>query len=109
MDRSAYVTIGRNVKGVPMRGEKWEAYRSSLRLLAHRYGRIITRAQGVGVWKGRTEETYLIVFILPPVIGQVARQVLTLRQDLAELARDYQQDSIALLVGVPEFVQAKGV
>ena len=81
--------------------EKWQEFRIALRVGVFRYGNIVTVASGKGVYKGQTEETFLLVLSLSKWDDSVRKP---LHKALENLAKEYGQESITLTVGVPEFV-----
>jgi hypothetical protein len=104
--KTAYISIGRNVQGTPMTAERWQEFKTALRVVGWTHGNIVTDAEGAGVYEGKTEETYLVaVSLRGPEFGRLNTIDLTnLREDLSHLAQHYGQESIALTVGEPEFV-----
>lgn len=84
------VSFGRNVGDTPMPERDWATFRSSVAALVPvQYGSFTSDA---GKWNGNAEESALI-------LGTVNSQELAfLRTRLAELAAEYRQDGIGLLV-----------
>lgn len=107
------VNIGRNVKGEPMQDTQWQAFQGDVRSaindliwdLARDYKDIeIETHRGTGYYN-RVEEQSVHVSFFIPVFGiittgpQTAAAMTSFTRHLRVLAREYGQDSIALITG----------
>lgn len=103
---SIYVSIGRNLgavagpaQGTPLSTDDWQTFRDLTRLaLARHAGPILSTADGLGFWEGRSEDTYILVGAGDTVTHELA-------EALRVLAYRYRQDAIAVTVGAPTFVE----
>jgi len=120
---AVYVSIGRNVGDQPMNAERWEAFRNETRRVVDTLaGPWVTSATGTGRFAGTLEETYVVVSDgsrldqgFNPVgedddgepLGWWEVRTRDLYAALGTLAAQYGQESIAVTIGEPEFVQGK--
>jgi hypothetical protein len=97
---STYVSIGRNIGGEPMGLAQWEDFRSAVYDAVAQYaGPVVTSAEGVGIYEGERETTYVVV---GATYGGHHLWV-----TLQDLAREFEQDSIALTCGTTDFVRPR--
>jgi len=102
-------TVGRNLNGVALTVEHWEALqrrvRNALTYATTGKGKTETH-YGVGTWDGVTEESVKIArygTAWSADYGQGAGPE-WLRAELGEIARVYRQDAIALVIGEGELI-----
>lgn len=102
MSASLVLSIGRNIGSAPMAQEKWEAFtRSAHRAITEHCGALYFAGYGTGFYEGMSEESFTLTAAAPS--GSSLRSlVLALRA----LAREFEQDSVALTVGETELVTA---
>lgn len=105
MTHTVSISIGRNVRGVPMEPARWDAFRGAVRtVLTVTYGTGLGGGQYVSAEDASTsedaEETFLALGQVEDLDGTRAR--------LAALAAAYEQDAIGLLAvaGTDTLVQA---
>lgn len=100
------VTIGRNVGTTPMPERDWAAFQRQVEYaLSESLGwgePYPERHTGVGVWDGVTEESFKVTAFTNYPADPYS--VSLLRDRLAVLAGDYNQDAIALTLGESELV-----
>lgn len=96
------VNFGRNVDGVPMSRESWDDFRNDIIAVlvmscndsSVETPNSIEVHNGSGSWAGvREDSAHVSIFWEPGVNLDI------LRERIAYLKRNYQQDSIALIVG----------
>lgn len=91
MTHTVSVSFGRNIGHTPMPDQEWARFRESvIELVPTRYGVFTSDA---GTWQDDVVEESALV------LGTVTDQELArLRDRLAELAAEYKQDAIGLIV-----------
>ena len=91
---SKVISIGRNVKGIPMTWKDWDMFKNELMLLIekHEENEIHFVGEGTGIYEGQTEQSFTVIFS-----GQI--------DGLPLLATRFDQDAIALTVGITKFIQ----
>lgn len=99
------VTIGRNVGDTPMSVARWSEYRSDVaallrRLAASGINPTFEFHNGYGEWHGVAEDSHKATLMLNHALAD--DDIAWLRRDLADLAWLYDQDAIALTIGVSE-------
>ena len=97
---SAYISIGRNIGMTPMPQARWEDFISRVAEAAISFaGPLVSLTTGYGLYNGEREECAIIV-----TGSSLVRVSNALVVSLKALAREFEQDSIALTVGNPEFI-----
>ncbi len=82
-----------------MSGERWCSFRLELRsLITTLGGTLWVDNSGMGMWDGGIEDNHVVVAKLP------RSQMANLRVCVIRLGVKYQQQAIAILVGVPELI-----
>lgn len=98
------IGIGRRIgTGELLSNANWEAFRAELRgLVKGCNGEVIAEMEGEGEWEGVKEPCACIVFD-----GAAMREYgwIVLRKMLADMAKEYGQDAIALTIGQTEFIK----
>lgn len=102
--KSAYISIGRNIAGIPMTDAEWAGFKTRIGIIARDTGLVVSDAEGAGQYDGRIEETYILVVQLWPNTN-----LIHLRRDLANAAVTYKQESIALAIAEVEFIEAGNI
>jgi hypothetical protein len=98
------VTIGRNVGDTPMSREDWAGFRQHITAaLKELEPQVIFEYLGEGEWHGVKEESARIVALFP--VRHDAATLAYLRRFLKSWAALYDQDAIALSLGVSELVE----
>ena len=96
------VNIGRNIGGEPMSGERWDEFRNdiiSVLVMSCNDSTSETLStveihDGYGSWDGvREDSAHVSIFWVPGVNVDI------LRERIAHVRRNYDQDSIALITG----------
>ena len=101
---SITVTIGRNVSDVPMPEQRWRAFEQDVQeLLSRATGASTETHRGVGSWEGVVEESTKVTLLADSPLNV---NIGYIRVNLADLARLYDQDAIALTIGESELVTA---
>lgn len=85
------VCIGRNIKNSPMEEKDWKSFIDDL---YNQFVDVYFYGSGTGVYKEGVEDSFCIVGVLDEVA------------DLAQLAKKYKQESIALVKGKTKFIEA---
>lgn len=99
MLKTASVTLGRNVAGVPVSVDEWKRRERSLEDLVRTHTETVyTVAEGFGEWDGQREESFIIVFAIDEGMLKVLRLVVRV------LATLWDQEAIALVVGETDLV-----
>lgn len=101
-------TIGRNVGDTPMSDSEWETFidevTSDLSAYARSWDSAVPDAveihRGQGSWGGVVEDSVKVTLLTEVSLGDNALS--DLRRKLSENARLYNQDAIALTIGVSE-------
>ena len=94
MTHTVSISIGRNVRGVPMAPERWDAFRDAVRTtLAVTYGTGVGGGQYVSAGDVTTSEDAEETFLALGLVDDLA----STRARLAALAAAYEQDAIGLL------------
>jgi len=103
-------TVGRNLNGVALTVEHWEALqrrvRNALTYATTGKGKTETH-YGVGTWDGVTEESVKITrygTAWRRSTDYITEGYVWLRAELGEIARVYRQDAIALVIGEGELI-----
>lgn len=103
------VSIGRNVGAVPLHYRRWHSYKSEVMdlFLLLPGTTVVGTTSGRSVWRQDdsewvSEQSFTIHVLDVPVSAGTA-----IRRSLASLAGKYGQDSIALTVSDPQFIQAR--
>ena len=101
------VTIGRNVGTEPMSDERWEEFQTSVTI---DFNFVVNGFQagagqweehrGQGIWEGTPEDSFKVTVLLEEEIPK--DRLDQLRRYLSENARLFDQDAIALTIGVSE-------
>ena len=86
------VCIGRNIKTTPMEEIRWQKFISDL---YESFVDVYFSGGGKGIYKEGCEDSYCIVGMLHP------------GANLADLAKKYEQESIAVVSAETKFVSAK--
>lgn len=94
MSATYWVSIGRNVDGVPMSEQDWCDFFAHTHTACLVWGNVITNVTGRSFWNGDDEETRLILVTLSE-----PWQEANLRTSLARLARQYRQEAIGFVGG----------
>lgn len=109
-DMNFIVSIGRNVKSVPMDITRWQEFQTVVMNACKEYAeQVVFSGCGVGSWEGNTEESFTVI-ATRKYAKSWATSVMnyeSLKQDLAMAAHRFGQDSIALTCGDPEFVSGR--
>lgn len=98
-DTTIVVSIGRNIpagqhaqNSEPLPEKAWEDFKAHVfTLITTARGTILSTANGKGVWEGETEETFIIMALLP---GQYEAD---LRKSLGVVGSHYGQDAIGFV------------
>lgn len=103
--RNIVVSAGRNVGDEPMSAERWAAFRLSIcALFPHR----IFTGTGIGEYEGAREESFTVVAPFTPgdwaMSASPELYVRYVRAHLANLAKEYGQECIALTIAEPDLV-----
>lgn len=85
------VCIGRNIKNTPMEEKDWKSFIDELYI---QFIDIYFYGEGSGIYKEGVEDSYCIVGIL------------SVNANLADLAKKYKQESIALVKSKTKFIEA---
>lgn len=94
------VSIGRNVKNQPMANEEWDVFKAMTKNCVYlRCPDIYFIGEGKGYYAGQTEDSFTIIGGL-----HEDANVSNLKRELAQLARGFGQECIAVTVADPEFV-----
>lgn len=99
------ITIGRNVGDVPMPDEQWHAFQQDVNSIIGNVadpGGFFERHTGIGVWSLAPEQSHKQAFGQDEPLTDL--DLHNVRVNLAELARRYQQDAIALTIGQSELI-----
>lgn len=94
--------------GRPMSAEMWRRYRTEVFsiLIGAPGGAVALTTDGVSLWQDEDglvwEHSYTVA-----VVGIAPAHHANIRRQLAEVAAEYQQDSIAVTVADPSFIPAK--
>ena len=101
------ITIGRNVGTEPMSAERWEEFKATaLSELEYRFNAYqpgayaIEEHTGYGYWESGREESHKVTALVEKALGWDHLEYL--RRDLAAVAGQFDQDAIALTIGVSE-------
>lgn len=99
------VTFGRNVGTTPMSDTRWaefiEDVRGTLRQNTFERQRVqLNTTEGMGEWDGIPEPNAQVTVLLRSQVSEEAQA--TLKRDLSELARFYEQEAIAVMFATPE-------
>lgn len=96
--KTVTVSIGRNISGEPMDEDRWILYKADVvDALAFNGLRIVFHGEGVGQYEGAYETSFTLVALAEP------RYLAGLYHALARIAKDYDQNSIALTTGETAF------
>ena len=96
MATTVVVGIGRNVGDEPMSDERWADFRAATAdEVFFASGKLHFEGEGTGYFEGRAERSYTLVATVENPVG--------LYHALADLAREFNQDSIALTTGNTSF------
>lgn len=100
--RTAYITIGRNVRENPLPDETWREFKRETAHAVQYFGEVVTDADGRGTYGTFYEDTYILAVSLwysadEDELGRV----------LDIIAGKYHQDSIVLSVAEPQFRTSK--
>lgn len=99
---NAIVSIGRNIKGQPMNNEAWDMFKALTKNIMYlRCPEIYFIGEGKGYYEGQVEISFTIIGCL-----HEDASLSNLKHELAALAKDFNQDCIALTVADPTFVSA---
>jgi len=94
------ISIGRNIGNEPMHYTRWAQFQADLfydvNVFAH--GTVYAANLGRGQWDGNFEDNYVLTATVPD------EHVDALRERLKLIRDDYQQEAIALLVGITELL-----
>lgn len=94
------VSIGRNVRNRAMSLKRWDLFRVSVSNVVRGHCSFVPfSGNGGGVWGNIGEDSFTIVGVL---IDE--SHVSPIRERLAELAKEYNQESIAMTLGEVDFV-----
>jgi hypothetical protein len=98
------VSIGRNMGERPMSADLWRRFQRLTVIAVQAFmSELYFAGEGEGIHEGRPEQSFTIV------AGGPLHMLPNLRLRLADLARAYRQESIALTVGTTQFVTKDGV
>lgn len=96
--KTVTVAIGRNIGDEPMDDDRWTTFKSdTVDALAFNGYEIHSTSEGTGYYQGKGERTFVVVASVEP------RFLAGLYHILANLAGNYEQDSIALTTGETSF------
>lgn len=94
MTHTVTISIGRNVRGVPMAPERWDAFRGAVRAeLVVTYGTGTGGGQYESSSNADTSESAEESFLALGLVEDID----TVRAHLAALAAEYEQDAIGLV------------
>lgn len=82
------ITIGRNIKSIPMAKHYWISFQAEIKRL---FDDLYVDAENQGVWGGVKEESRVFV-------GTTKHSIEYLESFLKGAAREYQQDAIGFMV-----------
>lgn len=98
MNTTIVVSIGRNIliegrdHTSPLPYQSWEDFKAHIfALLTTARATILSTARGQGVWEGETEETFIVMALMP---GQYEAD---LRSSLRNVGSHYGQDAIGFV------------
>lgn len=95
------VSIGRNVGSEPMENTEWDLFKGLLRNAVYRRtGNIYFIGEGKGYYNNTTEDSFTI-------IGELHGSAENLKRELAEMAKDFRQECIAVTVADADLVAAR--
>jgi hypothetical protein len=83
------VTIGRNIKNIPMSIEHWNSFQSDIKRMV--FKELFVDAENRGEWQGIQEESRVFV-------GTTTLNIKQVESILKTAAKEYQQDAIGLIV-----------
>lgn len=96
------VSIGRNIKNQPMNSQAWDMFKALTKNIVYlRCPEIYFIGTGMGYYAGATEESFTIIGGL-----HEDANMSNMKRELAELAKDFGQECIAVTVADPTFVSA---
>ena len=95
------ISVGRNVGSTPMSDDDWLTFRSVVSFaIGATVGRHDTIHSGTGIWNGVPEDSTIWTLFTPrPYLSKLV-------EELAEVARAFDQDTIAVTIGQPIVVTA---
>lgn len=94
------VSIGRDVNGHALNPTQWALFKSETRQAVELLTPLVFVGEGEGIWEDQREVAYTVIGAAT-LSGANAD---LLRYRLEALARNYEQDAIALTLGETEFV-----
>lgn len=100
------ISVGRNIGSNPMDIRRWQECQCAVLAAAQLAAKAIYfKGCGSGVYIDQPEESFTVIGELRPApVFERDTAIDALRQDLAFIASRYEQESIALTFGQPEFV-----
>lgn len=87
------ISIGQNIKNSPMLPEKWESFKNDINSL---FVETYIKTEFQGAWGDIPETSFMILGVLKDNISNDIERI------LSNLAREYSQDAIGLLVNSRE-------
>lgn len=93
------VSIGRNIGDQPMSSDQWSAFRFALL-------DVLDKGEHLFTTSGRSHSRWGDEDSLTVAVDVLEEQIPAIRSALAQLAADYQQQTIALTIADPEFISA---
>jgi hypothetical protein len=102
----ASITIGRNVKGKPMKSTDWHLFKTAVcQVLTLNHFELTVQNEGVGRWEGQSELNYHVSAIRSKPLTD--RDVSDIRHELSFWAWRFHQDAIAFATGQSNLISAK--
>jgi hypothetical protein len=98
------VSVGRNIGSRPMDITRWQTCQTAVTaVVSHAASLVFFKGTGSGIYLGEAEESFTMVALL-----KGPSYIANLRDDLSLIAGQFEQESIALTFGEPEFVGHPG-
>ena len=104
---SVYVSIGRNIRSTPwpMPESRWATFTKAVTLAVAEFaGPVVSVAFGRGEYNGVEEETCIVVGASDDSASTEYQRHNALSIALRALAREYEQECIAVAVATPQFL-----
>jgi len=100
MSQTVTVTVGRDVKHIPMCTKDWADFTSAVRSVLAKQGYVYFAGVGDGTSDWGLEDAYTVVAAAEWGAGMLART----HDELAKVGRYYGQEAVAVTIGDTAFV-----